>query len=163
MAATITTPRLLLSPLQVSDASEMEPVLAAGELYHFTGGSPPSREELERRFAAQVAGSPNQGETWHNWIIRLLDGGSVVGFVQATITDEAAEIAWLVGVPWQRRGIATEATTALCDWLRSQGVRSVTAHIHPDHAASARVAGAAGLQPTGEVDDDGEQVWSSPS
>lgn len=161
VAGTITTRRLVLSPLQVSDASEMEPVLSAGELYRFTGGSPPSLEELERRFTAQVAGSPDRGETWHNWIIRLLEGGEAVGFVQATVTDEVAEIAWLVGVAWQRQGIATEATIALCDWLHAQGATRVVAHIHPEHGASARVARAAGLEPTGGFDDDGEEIWSS--
>lgn len=137
-------------------------MLSAGELYDFTGGTPPSLDDLERRYAAQVAGSPDEGERWHNWVIRLLESGSAVGFVQATVTSDTAQIAWLVGVPWQRKGVATEATIALCGWLHARGARRVVAHIHPDHLASARVARAAELTPTGEFDADGEQIWSNP-
>lgn len=42
--------------------------------------------------------------------------------------------------------------------LRGQGVRTVTAHIHPAHLASAAVARAAGLAPTDEWQD-GEIRW----
>jgi RimJ/RimL family protein N-acetyltransferase len=73
-------------------------------------------------------------------------------------TGLAAEIAWIVGSPWQGRGIATEAARALVAWLGQQSVRTVIAHIHPEHAASAAVAAAAGLVPTGELHD-GEQRW----
>ncbi|MEV8042294.1 GNAT family N-acetyltransferase [Streptomyces griseoluteus] len=68
------------------------------------------------------------------------------------------EIAWVVGTPWQRRGIAKEAAVALVAWLTARPVRSITAHIHPDHHASAAVARAAGLAPTPERQD-GEVRW----
>lgn len=71
----------------------------------------------------------------------------------------AAEIAWVVGTPWQGRGIASEAARALVAWLRDRPeVTCVLAHIHPDHAVSAAVARAAGLAPT-EERHDGEVKW----
>lgn len=135
-------------------------MLSAPELYRFTGGTPPTLAELQRRFEAQSAGSPEPGVTWHNWIIRLVEGRVAVGFVQATVSADTADIAWLVGVPWQRQGIATEATLAMCDWLAGQGVQRFVAHIHPDHVASTRVAEAAGLAPTDRFDADGEAIWT---
>ena len=60
--------------------------------------------------------------------------------------------------PWQRQGIATEAAQALVTWLDHQSVRTITAHIHPDHHASAAVATAAGLTPTDDHHD-GERRW----
>ena len=69
-----------------------------------------------------------------------------------------AEIAWVVGTPWQRQGIATEAAQALIAWLGQRGVQPVIAHIHPGHRASAAVAAAAGLTPTDESQD-GEIRW----
>jgi GNAT acetyltransferase-like protein len=69
-----------------------------------------------------------------------------------------AEIAWVIGTAWQRRGIATEATRALVEWLTRQPIHAVIAHIHPDHHASAAVATAAGLTPTAELHD-GEIRW----
>ena len=140
----------------------MVDALADPGLYRFIGGEPPSFADLERRYRAQAAGrSPDGTETWRNWIVRLLDGDAAVGFVQATLTDDdrAADVAWLIGVPWQGRGYATEAARAMVTRLVAGGVETITAHVHPDHAASERVASAIGLRPTDEVED-GERVWS---
>jgi RimJ/RimL family protein N-acetyltransferase len=54
----------------------------------------------------------------------------------------------VVGIPWQRRGIASEAARSLVAWLRKHPVHTVVAHVHPEHGASAAVATAAGLVPT---------------
>jgi RimJ/RimL family protein N-acetyltransferase len=97
--------------------------------------------------------------SWHNWIVRLRTEGSAVGFVQATVTGDTAEIAWLIGLSWQRQRIAVEAAFAVCDWLSTQGVGPLTAHIHPDHVASAKVARRLGMVATGDVDSDGEPIW----
>ena len=64
----------------------------------------------------------------------------------------------MVGTPWQGQGIATEAARALIAWLGQQSVQTVIAHIHPRHQASAAVAAAAGLSPTGQLQD-GEMRW----
>jgi RimJ/RimL family protein N-acetyltransferase len=73
----------------------------------------------------------------------------------------AAWVAWVIGASWQGRGYATEAATALVNWLRGQGATAINAAIHPANLASAGVARRAGLVPTSaEVDD--EQVWSLP-
>ena len=159
-AAQLRTDRLLLTPLEVEDAAEMVNVLADPELYLFTDGSPPSLEELEHRYRAQVIGPPREDELWHNWILRLVGSGVAVGFVQATVIGDSAELAWVVGTPWQGQGFATEGATAMRDWLADQGTAQFTAHIHPDHVVSGRVAAAVGLRPTEDVDNDGEVIWT---
>jgi RimJ/RimL family protein N-acetyltransferase len=159
----ITTARLELVPLRPADADEMVGVLADQRLYSFIGGGPPDRESLRASYARQAAGQSADGtEEWHNWIVRLQADGTAVGFVQATIVDAGAvaNIAWLIGVPWQGRGFAVEAVRALVSWLDRRGIRTVVAHIRPDHDASGSVAARAGLEPTDELDDDGEQIWS---
>jgi RimJ/RimL family protein N-acetyltransferase len=80
--------------------------------------------------------------------------------VQATVTEggERAEVAWVIGVPWQGRGYAGDAASALVRALLDCGVRHVVAHIHPEHAASASVARRAGLEPT-DVEVHGERRW----
>ncbi|HYJ25114.1 MAG TPA: GNAT family N-acetyltransferase [Acidimicrobiia bacterium] len=57
------------------------------------------------------------------------------------------------------RGFATEAATAMIEWLAAGGTRRLVAHIQPDHAAPGKVAAALGLVPTGEVDFDVEMIW----
>jgi RimJ/RimL family protein N-acetyltransferase len=140
----------------------MESVLADAELYTFTGGEAPTRNQLAARYAAQISGPSNPDETWHNWIIRLIESDVAVGFVQATIVGAQSDVAWVVGLAAQRRGIAREAAQCMCDWLRSTGISRLTAHIHPDHVASARVGAACQLVPTGNLDDYGEMVWAWP-
>lgn len=156
----LTTERLVLTPLRVDDAREMVGVLSDAALYTFTGGAPPELEQLQSLYRHQVAGPKSNGEVWHNWVIRL-SGGGAIGVVQATVMGESADVAWIVAPAWQRRGYATEAAHAMCEWLLSNGVRALAAHIHPDHVASNRVAAAVGLSATEEIDSDGEVIWRS--
>ena len=176
-ARLIRTARLDLQPLRVTHAAEMAGVLADRGLYTFTGGSPPTAAGLRARYQRWGAGAPDPAVSWCNWVIRLraerrpagpvlagpvLGGPVLVGTVQATVTGpagaRAAEIAWVVGAAWQGRGIGGEAARGLVGWLRQLPVRTITAYIHPDHHASAGVARAAGLSPTGRRRD-GEVRW----
>lgn len=150
----------MLRPLLVAHAEEMASALADPELHTFIGGAPADPESLRARYERLVAGSGDPAEAWCNWVIELRDGSCLVGTVQATVTGAVAELAWVVGTPWQGCGIATEATRALVAWLAQHAVPTVIAHIHPDHRASAAVAAAAGLHPT-DVWHDGELRWAS--
>ncbi|KUO13722.1 GNAT family N-acetyltransferase [Streptomyces sp. DSM 15324] len=157
--APISTHRLTLLPLQVTHATEMAAVLADPALHTFIGGTPSTPEELRLRYERLVAGSPDPAVSWHNWVLLLTGEKRLAGTVQATLSGtQDAEIAWVVGTPWQGHGLASEAARGLVRHLRQQGVRTITAHIHPAHHASAAVARAAGLSPTGEQQD-GETTW----
>ncbi|WP_433254599.1 GNAT family N-acetyltransferase [Streptosporangium sp. CA-135522] len=160
-AEPIRTPRLTLEPLAVEHAAQMARALADPALHVFTGGSPATAEELRGRYARMVAGPPPGGDdAWLNWVIRLDGQEGLVGYVQATLAAGRASVAWVVGTPWQGRGIAGEAALALLAWLQERGVNTVVATIHPDHAASSAVARRIGLVPTGDRMD-GEVVWRS--
>ncbi|HCA86278.1 MAG TPA: GNAT family N-acetyltransferase [Streptomyces sp.] len=157
--------RLDLLPLLVEHAEEMAAVLSDPALHAYIGGAPAAPDALRARYERLVADSPDPAVSWCNWVIRLREQACLVGTVQATITargsERLAEIAWVVGSPWQGRGIATEAARGLVGRLQRQPVpaaHTVIAHIHPDHAASAAVATAAGLTPSGELHD-GEVRW----
>jgi hypothetical protein len=125
---TVRTERLVLLPLLVEHAEEMAALLTDPLLHTFTGGSPLSAEALRSRYERLMAGSPDPA------------------------------VAWVIGSAWQRRGIAAEAAVGLVAWLAQQPVRTVIAHIHPDHRASAAVAAAAGLTAT-DQQHDGEIRW----
>ncbi|MBA2473973.1 MAG: GNAT family N-acetyltransferase [Pseudonocardiales bacterium] len=143
----ITTPRTLLAPITVEDADEMIGVLAGRELYAFIGGQPPSVEQLRARYAKLVVGHSDDGlQDWCNWVVRTQADSRAVGTVQATVMSEGtrAEVAWIIGLPWQGQGYASEAARAVVRWLTEGGIAYITAHVHPDHAASAAVARKAG-------------------
>ena len=158
-AEPLATARLDLLPLRVEHAEEMAVVLSDPALHRFIGGAPLSPGELHARYERLVAGSPDPGVSWCNWVLRLRAESCLVGTVQATVTGgHEAETAWVVGTPWQGRGFASEAARELVRWLGRRSVRTVVAHIHPDHPASAAVAAAAGLTVTRE-ERDGERLW----
>ncbi|MFF5970984.1 GNAT family N-acetyltransferase [Streptomyces sp. NPDC012769] len=154
--------RLDLEPLRLDHAAELAEALADPALHAFIGGTPLPEPELRARYRRLLAGPPDPGTSWCNWALRLRGGGGrageAVGTVQATATPGAAEVAWVVGTPWQGRGLAREAAVMLTDWLRERGVPRLVAHVHPDHHPSAAVAAAAGLAPT-EAFQDGERRW----
>jgi len=155
----IRTARLNLVPLTAAHAEEMATVLSSPTLHTFTGGAPLTPAALRTRYERLVAGSPDPVVSWLNWVLRLRADARLTGTVQATVTGSEAEIAWVVGAPWQGRGLASEAAQGLVSWLAARpGIRTVVAHIHPDHHASAAVATAAGLTSTGEWQD-GEIRW----
>lgn len=162
-AEPIRTSRLDLLPLLVEHAEEMAGVLSDPGLHVFIGGAPDTPEELRARYRRLTSGSPEPGVSWLNWVVRVREDGRLAGTVQATVgpgPGAEAEVAWVVGTPWQGRGFASEAASALVGWLGGRpGVATVVAHIRPAHRASAAVALAAGLVPGGDVREDGEARW----
>ncbi len=154
--------RVMLTPLRMNDAEEMVAVLSSPELYTHIGGEPPALDTLRRRYSRLVEGRSLDGtQEWLNWTVRLKDSEKpAVGTVQATATQAGrrADVAWVIGADWQGRGYGTEAAAAMVHALIEAGVSWVTAHIHPDHAASAAVARACRLVPT-EQFHDGERRW----
>ncbi|MFD4502528.1 GNAT family N-acetyltransferase [Streptomyces sp. NPDC058457] len=162
-AQAIGTGRLDLLPLRVEHAEEMAVVLSDPALHTFTGGAPDTVESLRSRYRRITAGSGDPAVAWLNWVVRLRAESCLTGYVQATVRGPVAEIAWVVGTPWQGRGIATEAACGLVAWLTTRlPAVTVIARIHPDHHASAAVARAAGLVPT-DVRHDGETRWHRPA
>ena len=166
-AVPLQTLRLTLEPLRVGHAEEMTAVLADPSLYAFTGGTPPTLEELRAQYRRQATGrSPDGAESWLNWIVRRRDDGRAVGFVQAAIAGDppprapvTAVLAWVMGAAFQGQGYAREATDALAAWLEGIGVGRLVAYINAGHAASMGVARGLGLEPTDERVD-GEVVWA---
>ncbi|WP_328609865.1 GNAT family N-acetyltransferase [Amycolatopsis sp. NBC_00345] len=160
-AEPLTGVRLSLEPLRAGHADEMHPVLADPRLYAFTGGQPPTLDELRARYARQAVGRSEDGSQWWlNWVVRHTGDGLAAGFVQATAGRDraSAEVAWVIDARRQGQGLAREAAALVVGWLDAQGVTGVFAHIHPGHAASAAVARRVGLTPTGIVED-GEVRW----
>ena len=139
-----------LEPLAVVHAEEMAGVLADPALYEFIGGEPPDAATLRERYARLVVGRSGDGlEEWLNWIVRDPDGAAA-GTVQATVTEGGshAEVAWVIGVPWQGRGYATDAARTLVRCTPRIGDDdahpglALLAQRRPDHASRSEAHGA---------------------
>lgn len=185
IAAPLESSRLLLEPLRVQHAEEAVTVFDDLRLHTYLGAAPATYDQLRSRFARQVLGRSADGsEDWLNWMARDRASGGIAGTVQSTVHQAGerrsaelrsaelrsgqprsgeplvAEVAWVVAVPFQGRGLATEAAGTMIGWLRQHGVDEVIAHIHPDNRASIGVARALALRPTSIVQD-GELRWTS--
>ncbi|MEV4254348.1 GNAT family N-acetyltransferase [Spirillospora sp. NPDC049652] len=162
LAETLRTRRLVLEPLTVHHADEMAEVLDDPRLHDHIGGDPLPLPELRARYARLAEGpSPFHQEGWLNWIVRRARDGQAIGTVQATVTPAETWIAWVVGMPYQGFGFATEAAQALVAWLRAQNVSTIVAAVHPDNTPSASVAAKIGMRPTERTSGD-ETVWQFP-
>lgn len=155
------TPRLTLFPQEERHAVAMFTILKSPELYRYTGNAPPiSQQALSGDFRyLEKRRSPDQSEIWLNWVVEL-KGDGPIGYVQATLSDQRAAVAWVIGLRWQRQGFATEAAAAMKDWIQSNYRVSIHACVNPRHAASERVAEKIGLSRTDTLIE-GEYLWTS--
>jgi ribosomal-protein-alanine N-acetyltransferase len=128
-----------LEPQLESHAGELYPVLADPALYTFTDDKEPASEAAfrERLRRLESRASPDGTQHWLNWIVRN-DAGDAVGYVQATIfPDHSAEVAYVIGRAFWRRGYAAAAMLTVLEELRQcYGVDTARATLDPGNAAS---------------------------
>jgi RimJ/RimL family protein N-acetyltransferase len=154
------TARLDLIPINRDHAEPMFDIVRCPELYLFTGGEPPRNIEwlIDQYARWERRLSPDGAELWLNWVVSLRSEDQLIGHLQAGVSSEHADMAWVIAVQWQNRGIATEAATAVLEFLVAIGVRNIRASIHPHNIASVKLAERLGLRPTNERSN-GERIW----
>jgi RimJ/RimL family protein N-acetyltransferase len=148
-----------LAPLRSADADELVGLLAESDLRVWLRAR--DLDQLRERFEGwETRQSPDGRERWLNWVVRSGDDGRAVGWAQATVAGDAAQVAYAVLPTERARGFATQALGATIAELRDAlGVRFFEAHIHEDNVGSQKVAAAAGLKPTDRTVR-GETVWT---
>jgi len=136
------TERLRMEPLSESHAADLFPLLSDPRLYAFVPQDPPEDlEALASRYRfLESRRSPEGDEEWLNWAVRSKTEGNCVGTVQVTIRpDRRAQLAYEVGVPYWRRGVATEACTRLIQALFDEGILEIWAELDTRNVASIRL------------------------
>ena len=79
-------------------------------------------------------------ENWLNYAVRLKAAGTLIGWLQATILERRAEVAYLFGPEHWGHGYAAEAMSAFQDGLRQQwGVSELWAATSPQNTRSIRL------------------------
>lgn len=155
------TDRLSLEPLGPEHAEKLFSLLGDKQLYEYIDGEPPeSVQVLEKRYRRWSAGrSPDGSEVWLNWAARLRDSNEYVGWFQATVGAADAKIAYLVFVPYQRKGYAFEAAAAVVRHLHDDlHVTKVRATADPKNKASIALAQALGLSVTDPGSDGSDMI-----
>src|SRR4051812_43240879 len=101
---------LVLEPLVAAHAQAMYEVLDDPELYRFVDDGPPaSVEALRERYARLESRQSADGlQAWLNWIVRPTNGAAI-GFVQATVEEHTAWVAFMFRRESWGQGHATRA------------------------------------------------------
>jgi [ribosomal protein S5]-alanine N-acetyltransferase len=151
--ARLETPRLLLEPILPAHASKLYERMQDERLYRFIPQDPPDTlQALEDRYGF-LSGrrSPDGREAWLNWAVRERGSGEYAGTLETTVYDKGtAIIAYMVFVPYQRRGIAAEACGRLLEHLfEDYRVGMVAAEIDTRNAASIALVENLGLERVG--------------
>jgi [ribosomal protein S5]-alanine N-acetyltransferase len=151
--ARLETPRLLLEPILPAHASKLYERMQDERLYRFIPQDPPDTlQALEDRYGF-LSGrrSPDGREAWLNWAVRERGSGEYAGTLETTVYDKGtAIIAYMVFVPYQRRGIAAEACGRLLEHLfEDYRVGMVAAELDTRNAASIALVENLGLERVG--------------
>jgi [ribosomal protein S5]-alanine N-acetyltransferase len=138
--ARLETERLFLEPILPAHAPVLYKCMQEERLYRFIPQDPPDTPRtLEDRYEFLSARrSPDGREAWLNWAVRERSSGEYAGTLEATVYDKGtAIIAYMVFVPYQRRGIAAEACGRLLQHLfEDYRVGMVAAEIDTRNVAS---------------------------
>lgn len=151
--ARLETPLLLLEPILPAHASMLYERMQEERLYQFIPQDPPvTPQALEDRYGF-LSGrrSPDGREAWLNWAVRERSSGDYAGTLESTVYDKGtAIIAYMVFVPYQRRGYAAEACGRLLEHLFDDyRVGVVAAEIDTRNAASIALVESLGFERVG--------------
>jgi RimJ/RimL family protein N-acetyltransferase len=135
----IRTDRLLLRPIQASDAETMFTLRSDPELAQFQGWEPPTLDAIRALIAEQQTRPPDQ-PGWSQLAMVEVATGTMLGGVAVRILDSdrrQAEIGITLARHAQRRGYATEAVRAvLGDLFSRREIHRVTASVDPQNTRS---------------------------
>lgn len=112
------TPRLLLRPLELADAAQVQLLFPQWEIVRYLAKHVPwpYPPDGAYKFYRDVAlPAMEQGRAWH-WTLRLKSNPSqVIGSI-ALIRNESENRGFWLGLPWHGQGLMTEACEAVTDY-----------------------------------------------
>lgn len=158
----IETDRLVLTPPAVVDYADYRAMLTDAEVMRYIGAAVATPEEAWNKLLRAVGHWTAFG--YGLFTVRERATGAYVGEVGLAHFarglgerfDPFPEAAWVLARAGHGRGYATEAARIAHDWLLAQspvirGTGRTVALIHPDNAASLRIAAKLGYHPFGET------------
>jgi ribosomal-protein-alanine N-acetyltransferase len=112
------TSRLLLRPLKLADAEQVQPLFSQWEIVRYmTNIIPwPYPPDGSHRYYRDVAlPAVERGDEWH-WMLRLKESPTaIIGGITLRKGETDNRGFWM-GLPWQGRGLMTEACDAVTDY-----------------------------------------------
>ena len=139
MAIPTHTQRLRFEELSPDHSSLMFNLLLEPEIYDFILDRPPeSAHSLKQHYESLCSGpGADDEERWLNWIVFRTESPRPIGYVQATINDKVASIAFVFSHYFWGKGYASEACRSLIMYLFSDVLLDrLTAEVHRENKRS---------------------------
>jgi RimJ/RimL family protein N-acetyltransferase len=155
---TLETQRLLLRPHQMSDYADVLALWTDPKVYHYITGQPCTEQQAWSRLLQYSGHWDMMG--YGSWaVIEKQSGGYVgtMGFADFRRAVEppilkAPELGWVMATQFWGKGYATEALRCIQNWGDARfGTQPTYCIIHPENAASLKVAGKLGYLPVGDA------------
>jgi len=143
------TPRLILRPFELSDASAVQRLAGAREIAAMTRTIPHPYPDGAAEEWIRKHGPAFERGTHVTFAVTRRNGAEVVGAAGLAIdrTHERAELGYWIGVPYWNRGYATEAARRIIAYGFSDlGLNRIFATHLPRNTASGRVMQKAGMR-----------------
>jgi RimJ/RimL family protein N-acetyltransferase len=151
------TVRLVLRPLQLADAEAAQIIFPHWEIVRFLANQvpwpfPPDGALTYYRDSALPAMA--RGDEWH-WSLRLkTEPGQLIGSVALMRKENHNRGFWL-GLPWQGKGLMTEAVEAVTDyWFDVLGFPLLRAPKAVANEASRRISAKTGMRVAATIESD---------
>jgi [ribosomal protein S5]-alanine N-acetyltransferase len=149
MIPELETARLLLKPLDIADAEQIQTLFPHWEIVRFlTKAVPwPYPPDGALTFLREVAlPEMERGDAWH-WTLRLKENPTqMVGSIGVLKGDDINRGFW-TALPWQRQGLMTEASIAVTDyWFETLGFPVMRIPKAIENVASRRISERQGMR-----------------
>ena len=149
MTPNLETARLLLRPLKLADAEQVQVIFPQSEIVRYLTKQvpwpypPDGALNYYRDFALPAI---ERGDAWH-WTLRLKgDPGRIIGSI-ALMKGEGQNRGFWLGLPWQRQGLMTEACEVVTDyWFNVLGFKVLRAPKAIANEASRRMSEKSGMR-----------------
>ena len=146
------TERLILRPLEVGDATQIQELFPRWEIVRFLMNRVPWPYPADGAdfFIRQIAlPQMERGEAWH-WTIRLTaEPGKIIGSISLIKGEKDNRAFWLCP-PWQGRGLMSEACVWINDfWFNRLGFDVLRVSKAVGNTASRRISEQQGMQLVG--------------
>jgi len=114
----LTTQRLLLQPLELADAEQVQVLFPHWEIVRYLANHVPwpyPSDGAHRYYRDQALTAVERGEEWH-WTLRLKSiPTQVIGGI-ALMRKEYNNRGFWLGLPWHRQGLMSEACDVVTDY-----------------------------------------------
>jgi RimJ/RimL family protein N-acetyltransferase len=150
MAQTMRTKRLLLRPLEMSDAPRMAVFTRAPEIARMSSSMPLVQPDIGAEGFILITQARAHLKREHVFAVEL-PGVGLIGVASAIVGASDVEIGYWIGKPYWSQGYGTEVAIAIADYAEALRQGPVIAYHFADNPSSGRVLEKAGFAATGDV------------